>query len=166
MQLSPEVRAMAAIDQELASLDEDARHRVLGWVVSKYGPAAASAIDLPVSSRGQSEFGAFVDLFDRASPETETDRALVGAYWFQVVQDLGTFTGRMVNDLLKDAGHGVSNITRALDSLQRQKPALVRQVSKSGKSRQARKTYKLTEAGIRRVQSLIAHEEDSGEARS
>jgi hypothetical protein len=52
-------------------------------------------------------------------------------------------------------GHGLINITAALDDLREAKPALVLQVGKSGKSRQARKTYKLTIAGIKSVEEMI-----------
>ncbi len=52
-------------------------------------------------------------------------------------------------------GHGVGNITTALTNAQKHKPALVRQTSKSGKSRQARKTYKLTTAGVKYVREKV-----------
>jgi hypothetical protein len=160
--LSPEVRAIGVIDKELEGLDEEARRRVLEWAASKYGvaynvsvPSSAAPTQEAPSAAGQPEFETFADLLDAADPETEAERTLVGAYWVQVQNAQGTFTAKRVNDELKNTGHKVSNITRALDNLQRAKPALVRQIRKSGKSRQARKTYKLTDAGIRRVQNLI-----------
>lgn len=162
MELSPEARAIAMIDNELGALDDDTRRRVVAWAVSKYGlppTVPGASLALPTqgepSAEGQPEFATFVDLLDAADPKTEADRTLVGAYWVQVVKQQATFTAQRVNDELKNTGHKVSNITRVLDRLQRAKPALVRQVRKSGKSRQARKTYKLTEAGIRHVESLI-----------
>jgi hypothetical protein len=48
-----------------------------------------------------------------------------------------------------------------LGALQGRKPALVRQVAKSGRTRQARKKYKLTTAGISAVRAMIARGEDA-----
>ena len=57
---------------------------------------------------------------------------------------------------LKDLGHSVSNITRAFDSMMSQRPRLVIQVRKSGKTKQARKRYRVSREGIKRVQSMLA----------
>jgi DNA-binding PadR family transcriptional regulator len=50
----------------------------------------------------------------------------------------------------------VSNITTALSSLIERKPQLVIQTRKSGNSKQARKRYRLTDAGIRAVERMIS----------
>jgi len=42
----------------------------------------------------------------------------------------------------------VGNVTSALRSAQERKPALVRQVHKSGRSAQSWKTYRLTTSGV------------------
>ena len=55
--------------------------------------------------------------------------------------------------MLKDLGHRASNITDALSSAMKEKPALIIQVKKSGSARQARKLYKLTDAGVKWVAS-------------
>ena len=60
---------------------------------------------------------------------------------------VGVDTAR-VNNLLKDMGHGVANVTSALRTAQERKPALVRQVHKSGRAQQSWKTYKLTTSGV------------------
>ena len=105
-------------------------------------------------------YGAFVDLFDAATPKTDPERALIGAYWFQVVGGASDFQSQQVNEALKDVGHGVGNITDALSKLQRRKPALVRQVAKSGRTRQARKRYKITSAGIGAVHGMTRRVEE------
>lgn len=128
----------------------------------------------PVDNEGETEdrhgseesaqYQDFVDLFDASNAKTEPDRALVGGYWFQVIGGAQSFKGREVNDALKDVGHGASNITDALTTLQKRKPALVRQVAKSGRTRQAQKTYKLTQAGIRVVEQMISSAGDDDSA--
>jgi DNA-binding PadR family transcriptional regulator len=64
--------------------------------------------------------------------------------------------GFTLNKELKNLGHGVSNITSALDTLMSRKPALVIQTKKSGTSKQARKKYKLTLEGLRAVERMVS----------
>ena len=66
------------------------------------------------------------------------------------------FAAINVNGHLKDLGHTVSNITRAFDSLINRSPRLARQIAKSGSAKQARKRYKVTREGIKRVKSMLA----------
>jgi hypothetical protein len=79
----------------------------------------------------------------------------VGGYWLQVCQNSESFDGFSVNKELKDVGQGLGNITNAIDGLRSQKPALALQLKKSGKSQQARKTYKVTVPGIKAVEAMI-----------
>lgn len=167
-----EINAMASVSKALTPLEDDARGRVLTWAFNRFKVSSPQApkeqqIDLGEGSGGQenndeaAQYQEFVDLFDVANAKTEPDRALVGGYWFQVVSGVPSFKGREVNDALKDIGHGVSNITDALTKLQKKKPALVRQVAKAGRSRQAQKTYKLTQAGIRAIEQMIGSAAES-----
>jgi hypothetical protein len=105
----------------------------------------------------------FAELFDAADPKTDKDRALAAAYWAQICQSQTTFPAQTLNASLKDLGHGLSNITVALDGLKDEKPALILQLKKSGTSKQARKTYKLTVEGAKRVRQMLDHEyQDEG----
>lgn len=166
-----EIDAMASVSKALTPLEDDAKERVLSWAFNRFGVSAPRSLkEHSVEREGESEdrneneedpkYQDFVDLFDAANGKTEPDRALVGGYWFQVVGEAQSFRGREVNDALKDIGHGVSNITDALTKLQSKKPALVRQVAKAGRSRQAQKTYKLTQAGIRAVEQMVGSATD------
>jgi hypothetical protein len=175
METDPEIEAMTVVAGALSPLDQEVQARVLEWAAKRYGVALAAgsngtqkqpgadyagADELQdersrATERGNHSFEDFSDLYDAASPDSEADRALVGAYWFQVVQGEGTFKGFAVNEALRNMGHGVSNITRAYDGLQARQPALVRQLNKSGRSKQARKTYKLTNAGIKTIEAMI-----------
>lgn len=56
----------------------------------------------------------------------------------------------------KHLGHGEQNITDALNKLMQKQPALIRQVRKDGKTKQARKRYALTDPGRRVVMDLLA----------
>ena len=97
------------------------------------------------------------ELFSMASPSTEADKALVAAYWFQVHEGETDLDAFRVNTALRNLGHGVSNITRAFDSLISQRPQLAIQTRKSGSSRQGRKKYRLTAEGIRAVEQLVGN---------
>jgi hypothetical protein len=173
-----EIKAMGHIASSLESLDDDAKMRVIEWAAKRYGVKLAQTKGRTGSGlRGESgsdgngengidsdrEFAVFADLFDAATPKTEPERALVGGYWFQEVEGQQDFAGQQVNDALKNAGHGIGNITVALGSLQSKKPALVRQVSKAGRSRQARKKYKLTTAGVSAVHLMMSGGNEDGE---
>ena len=165
-----EIEAMSGIDQALGALAPDEQKRVLRWAIDKFGggevtlagagrgSAGSSGATEPNGNGGTGSFARIVDLMDAASPTSIVDHVLVASYWFQVVQGQETFTGQEVNSELKDLGHPSSNITDSYNSLIRRKPPSVRQVQKSGSSRQARKRYRLTEVGIRSVNRMISGE--------
>jgi hypothetical protein len=166
-----EIAAMGAVHEALEPLDEDERKRVLRWAVDKYGggdvrvnasSGGAGSSDRR-SQRGggakdlaAGEFERIADLVDAAGPDTIADHVLVGTYWFQVVKGNEDVTGMQVNNELKNLGRPASNITDSYSTLIERKPALARQVRKSGTTRQARKKYRLTHEGIRRVEQMIA----------
>jgi hypothetical protein len=156
-----ELGAMQAISRALAPLDESERGRVLTWAASRFGVTlsrhgGAKASDQVDEDAGDSpEYPEFVDLYDAANPRTDVERAAVAAYWFQVVQGAPSFQSQGLNDALKNLGYPIKNITDALSSLQSRRPAQVRQVTKSGSTRQARKTYKLTTAGENAVRTML-----------
>lgn len=98
----------------------------------------------------------FGEFFDAADPQTEAERVLVGAYWVQVVEGAEDFESMQVTKHLKNLGHPVSNITRAIDSMMSQNPRMVIQTQKSGSSKQARKRYKVTREGTKRVRAMLS----------
>lgn len=172
MSNDPEITAMGTIADALGELDDDARRRVLEWSAKKYGVRLSDDARVAGAKSGgvrrddegdrfvAGEHTDFVDLFDAANPKNDAAKALVGGYWFQVVQVQPSFDAQQVNNALKDVGHGVGNITQALTGLQNRKPALVRQMAKSGRTKQARKTYKLTTSGIAEVRKMVEGEQD------
>lgn len=158
----PEIKALQAIVEALDEIDTEARARVIAWVAHKYGIATSTRKPTwPTASGHEQEgdtethFDAFSGLFDAASPQTEAQMALVGGYWFQAAQGQTDFSAQQVNDELKNLGHRLTNVTRAFDFLRQTKPALVLQIQKSGRTKQARKRYRLTQAGIKAVGELI-----------
>lgn len=161
-----EISAMSQISAALAPLDDAARVRVLHWAASRFGATSSSRLLEGVKSPGNDKrqqadpqrYESFAELFEAARPSTEREKALVAAYWEQVCQEQVSFGSQRLNDSLKDLGHGIGNITDALSALKDERPGLALQLKKSGTSKQARKIYKLTQEGVRRVQEMISLE--------
>jgi hypothetical protein len=165
-----EFAAIHTVYTALEALEDDARSRVLNYIISRLEiaaqtPKAARPSD-PVEANSDDaalkeeeaeapKYGSFAELFDAAQPKSNADKALVAGYWLQVCQGTENFDGQSANKELKHLGEGLANITAAVESLKTQKPALALQLKKSGKSQQARKTYKVTVAGIKAVEAMI-----------
>jgi hypothetical protein len=162
----PELRAMRLMTEAFDGLEADAVGRVLRWAQARFAPTGdqghdeGSAQDSSGEATDTQMFEEIADIMDAASATTGAERVLVTAYWFQVGQGAPNITGQQVNDELKNLGIGVSNVTMAFDDLMKRKPALAMQVQKSGKSKQARKKYKLTSAGIRHVERMFRGEDE------
>lgn len=173
-----ELAAMTSIAGSLARLSPDARTRVIRWAISRFeidsDPRAAmnsGSIEKhdPPAPRSDSNpttgsianFEDFAEFFYAADPKTDVERALIGAAW--AGREQAGFRAQEVNDLLKDLGYGIGNITDALNSLQARRPNEVMQVSKAGTSKQARKIYRVTRAGMAHVGRMLRgdrYEED------
>jgi hypothetical protein len=67
-------------------------------------------------------------------------------------------TSYEVNQELKHLGHAVTSINKVFDSLMEQRPQLAVQLKKGGSAKQARKKYKITHAGIKRVQQMLGRD--------
>jgi hypothetical protein len=172
-----EFAAMQAVFSALKPLTEEgAQQRVMDYVANRLGLSLQAVVkgsakqrvaeeddsaeedddsSEPQALKNLADFGTFAELCDAAQPKTQADKALVGGYWLQVCQAGESFDGFAINKELKNLGEGIPNITSALETLKAQKPALALQLKKSGKARQARKTFKVTVAGIKAVEAMI-----------
>jgi hypothetical protein len=174
-----EFKVMQVVYSALESLpEENARKRVIEYVVDRLGLQDVvlttktgeqaqlhrpGIIDAPHTSAAELTFESFAELFDATQPDSNSHKALVSAYWCQVCQAAEDFDSQQINAELKNMGHGIANITNAIEPLKNQRPALVLQIRKSGSSQQARKTYKMTVAGKRLVNELVANNERKNE---
>jgi hypothetical protein len=164
-----ELDAMKQIAAALEPLDDAARQRALQWAFSRYRggkfveSVATSSAPISTATAAASQFETFAELFNAANPSTEREKALVAAYWVQICQSFENFPSQILNDELKDLGHRIGNITDALSQLKDERPALALQLKKSGTSKQARKTYKLTHEGIKRVETMISNRNSESE---
>jgi hypothetical protein len=169
--MDAEISAMAEISKALDPLDADARARVLQWAGAKYsvrlgspplgehrgGGKDGSAQDS--SQQAQTEglhFDTFAELYAAANPSTDPHKVLVAAYWHQIVKGQRELKSAPLNKDLTNLGHRITHINHKFDLLISSKPQLALQLKKSGSTRQARKKYKLTAAGIAKVQGMLS----------
>ena len=159
-----EARAIANVVAALEALDSAAIARVLDWAWKRYAPPVserlrergrATAATGGGARRGDDQDADLAALYGAISPTTDSDGVLVAGYWHQVLQGAEYLDSQTLNTDLKNLGHGVGNVTRACSSLIAQKPALMIQVKKTGSTKQARKQYRLTSAGVQRVSERL-----------
>src|SRR4051794_37618163 len=141
MSVQTELGAMGTIASALDGIDDDeTRSRVLRWAAERYGvslpppPKRVDGIEPPQvdppdrqrqtgrTNSSEPVFNDFVDLFDAVDPKTEIDKALTAAYWLQVISKQSSWQSLRVNNLLKDTGHGLPNVTATLRTAQGRKP--------------------------------------------
>jgi hypothetical protein len=163
-----EVRALGRVVDAVDGLDASAIQRVLEWAWKRF---VGAALPEPGASRAAAPQGAWgpvrgphvqsseptdlADLYVAARPATDADKVLVVAYWHQVSTGKENLDAQTIHRDLKNLGHGVGNVTRACSALIREKPQLMIQVKKAGSTRQARKQYRLTAAGLQRVRDRL-----------
>ena len=172
--MDPEIEAMASMAAALEDLEGGARSRVLRWAGERYGmtigaPTKAHTHEATIDGSAEARvteneivaeapvFEHFAELFAATQPKTNEDKALVAAYWLQVVQSQDKWQSTTLQTELKNMGHAIPNITDALTSNINKKPQRVIQLAKSGSARQARKTYKVTHEGLIYVQGMLGH---------
>ena len=169
-----ELKAMHSIGEALSKLDPNSRERVLRWAFDIYNANLPKNMgdqkqqikddespDVIKNQDSQEHFESAAELLASASPSSDVERVLVVGYWFQELQGHPDLDSQSINTELKHQGHGVKNITSAFGGLISQKPQLVIQLKKSGNSKQARKKYKLTTAGVKRVKTMLLDKTDT-----
>jgi hypothetical protein len=107
-------------------------------------------------SKAIEDFDDIAEMYAAAAPNKDWEKCLVVATYLQVKNDLQEITSFEVNKELKHLGHGVNSITHIFDTCIDRKPQLILQKRKEGKTRQAKKKYKVTGEGIKLVNSMIA----------
>jgi hypothetical protein len=156
-----ELSVMVEVQRLLTGLDPEAARRVARWVADKHGVVVGER--LPGKAAGESRgdngnAGGLEDLaslYEKANPSSTRERVMTVAYWFQVAQGQLDVDSQSVNTELKQLGHGLKNVTKAFTELIQERPQLAIQVRKAGSTRQARKRYRLTAEGIKRVRALL-----------
>jgi hypothetical protein len=158
-----EVEAMRRIVEAMADLPPDAAARVLRWARDSFAPReqmalapeAATTSEPGTAGSAGAEFNDLPSLFAAARPKGGPEMALVVGYWFQSILGQQDLDAQSLHRELKHLGHGLANVTSTMTLLMSQKPQLVIQTRKTGTTTQARKRYRLTSAGLQRVEQMI-----------
>jgi hypothetical protein len=159
-----ELEAMKKVAEAIGALEPEAQGRVLNWAADHYSISGikASVSQQPATDTPQQAvmpvqegYETIGDLFAHAQPSSDAEKALVAGYWLQIEQGNSDFGTQDVNSELKHLGYGIGNITRAFDTLKKTRPQQVIQLRKAGSSKQARKTFKVTDAGRKVVESMV-----------
>ncbi len=159
--LEPELQAMTVCFDALKDLDNSSQLRVIKWLKGKLnlgslGQSDEEKIVATLAGDSFNNYPAVADFFSACNPQTEPDKVLAVATYLQTKENLSELTGLQIQKELKNLGHGVSNITVFIESLCSKKPKLMIQTRKDGKTRQAKKKYKVTIEGIKFVKAAIA----------
>jgi len=173
----PEIAALNTAYTALKGLEPDAIARNLNWLATRLGvtplpktpsvkttggpPAAELGGETPVEPGEQAQNGDFAkfqttaEFLTKIGEPTNEERVLAVAAYIQQKQPEVELTGFAINKELKHIGHGLSNITRAISFWVNQRPQLMIQLRKSGTTKQAKKTFKVTEEGLKKVRSMV-----------
>jgi hypothetical protein len=177
-----EITALTTVHDVLKDLDQDARQRTLKWVAAKFGITTLSespqnqktaSIGLPstptvnhdekVTEVGASALDGKIESFNTVGElisaiyaETDWERVLGVAAYLQKKNSDIELNGYAINKELKQAGYGVGNITVAMSRSVNARPQLITQLRKDGKSKQAKKTFKVTYEGLKWVENRLA----------
>lgn len=157
--IEPELQALSTITALLADLPQASQRRIVNWISSRFqivGIGNGSQSETNVRDPQPREFSDAATLFVAVNPTTGPEKALTAAFWLQEYLHQDEWDGFSINTELKHLGHGLRNITDALNALIGHRPQLVVQLRKSGKTKQARKRYKLTVEGLKKVRQMIS----------
>lgn len=118
-------------------------------------PRGRPRSDSSAGGEGGSGGEDLASLLTRWTPTTMSDKALLGAYYLSRVRGDDTVTSQAINSELKRNGLAISNITRAIEANMRPDRPLMVQEKKMGSTKQARKQYRITSAGVETVERRL-----------
>ena len=162
MGVDREVDVMGTMVTAFESLDAEARRRVYWWFTERFrdvrtsgGPSPAdgsepSESSTPVARQDRQEQVTLNQLVATIDPTAQWERALVAAYWIQEVGAHGEFDAFAVNEVLRQCGFSVANLSRELAKLTRGRMLAEHQAPAGG-----RKRYSVSSDGVRWVKRRL-----------
>lgn len=97
----------------------------------------------------------FEDLYNRVSPKTAIQKIVTAAYWLETHDEKDSWKSFEANKLLKSLGIKVSSVSGTLALESKKDIPFVELLAKSGDSMQARKTFRLSDAGVTFVEGRM-----------
>jgi hypothetical protein len=169
-----EIVALNTAYTALKDLAPDAIQRNINWLATRLGvsaiakaptggrsptPTETVATNNPDGQTASGEFEKFAtsaDFLSQINEPTDKERVLAIAAYIQKKEPDKELTGFSINKELKHIGHGVANITSAIQTWVDQRPQLMIQIRKTGTTKQAKKVYKVTEEGMKSVRKRLS----------
>ena len=105
--------------------------------------------------KGFLKYNTFEDLFFASTAKTITAKILMAAAYLQETKKLKEFGSHDINILMKKIGQDVPNISSSINILLMKKSPLLIQKRRGGTSKQSRRTYEVTEEGLRLAMNYI-----------
>ncbi len=173
----PEIKALNDCYAALKGIEPDAIERTLVWLTKKFAIKPTSSVvaaphkpeahaENTVAAGDSGSVGNGSDILTFPTPgeflaglnlTNDNERALAVAAYLQKKEPDCELSGFVVNKELRHAGHGLENITRAIQVWVDSRPQLMIQLRKSGTTRQAKKNYKVTGEGFKWVAAKLAN---------
>jgi len=170
MREEPEIKAMGIVYDAMKELSDDSKLRIVNWLTAKF------ALTKPLTTHKKqpeelndgsykgtdiNSIDSIEDLFSHIDPKGISEKVLVVSSFLQVKDQKTDLTGREINQDLRNLGHGVKNITNAIQSLIDRTPKLMIQTRKAGTTKQAQKKYKVTTEGLKVVREMLQTKEET-----
>jgi hypothetical protein len=141
---SAETQAIVLVERAIRRLKGASRKRVLGWF--DRSPSADGA-------QLERKFEDLSALFEAARPSSDVERALTACYFRNNVLGEADVTAHALAQDLTEIGHRLGRISSSLTSLNMRTPSYVLIISKS---KGQHKRYRITSAGTKHVEEMIA----------
>lgn len=171
--MDSELEALNKINEAIRELPEDAKVRVIAWLINKYSihsghsPVLTPKVLTNVDTHNEQEniiepdvmsitsYATAADLLAKCNPNKENEKILIVSAFLQAKNPTKDLTGYEVNHTLKNIGHKVNDFSHNIDSLMKRKPQLMIQTKKSGNTRQAKRNYRVTDEGMKEIERLV-----------
>ncbi len=169
-----ELTVMNDVAKILSTLNGDEQRRVIVWLTDYFGildddysdydfaamdslePQAFTeyeADDEPVAEEAPDTFESFYNL---VAPKTAIQKIVTAAHWLENKDGKEAWKSFEVNKLLKSVDVKVTSVSGTLGLEEKKDQPLVEVLQKSGDSMQARKTFRLSDAGRSFIEDRIA----------
>ncbi len=138
---------------EVEDEDEFEDEEIKGKKESKRG--RKSDKDNEKEKKDLTDFDTVLDLFAESKVSKASSKILLMAAFLQEKQGFKEVSSYDINFRLRRIGHGIQNISSAINTVLKKKPALMIEVDKNSSERQSRRRLKVTPEGIKAARKLL-----------
>ncbi|MBR1830289.1 MAG: hypothetical protein IJ781_12475 [Atopobiaceae bacterium] len=167
-----ELTVMNDVAKILATLNGDERRRVIVWLTDYFGILEddlteydfdAMPFEAPTFEEYEVEEApaeeapdTFESFYATVAPKTAIQKIVTAAHWLETKDGKESWKSFEINKLLKSIDVKVTSVSGTLGLEEKKDQPLVEVLQKSGDSMQARKTFRLSEAGYAFVSNRLS----------